>query len=178
MRQKVIVSLLVVLLLTMVASLSIVFAQTTSGVIRGTVNKDLDANGVCVGTGEPGQSGIPVELVTADGSTLVLNTGDDGTYGLVAAGLGTWQVTVKPATGWHVTSDQTRQVTISTNNPEANNVDFCVAQVTASTEASGAAVLPASGALISPFLLIVGVTGLVFLAAGAVLLLKGRRATA
>ena len=178
MRKKVMISLLVVLLLTMVAGLSIVSAQTTNGAIRGTVYNDLDANGVCVGTGEPVQSGIPVEFVSADGSTLVLNSGDDGTYGLVAVGLGTWQVTVKPGTGWIVTSEQTRQVTISTNNPEANNADFCVAQVTASTESTGAVVLPASGSIISPSLLIIGVTGLVFLAVGAVLLLKGRRATA
>jgi hypothetical protein len=177
MRQKVFVSLLLVLLIIMVSSLSIASAQT-SGAIRGTVYKDLDANGVCVGTGDPVQSGIPVEFVSADGNALVLNSGDDGSYGLVAAGLGTWQVTVKPGTGWMVTSEQTRQVTISTTNPAANNVDFCVAQVTASTETAGAVVLPASGALISPSLLIVGVTGLVFLAAGAVLLLKGRRATA
>ncbi len=177
MRKKVFASLLLVLLLTIVAGLSIVSAQTTSGAIRGTVYKDLDADGVCVGTGERVQSGIPVEFVSADGSTLVLNSGDDGTYGLVAAGLGTWQVTVKPGTGWMVTSEQIRQVTISTTNPEANNVDFCVAQVTASTETTGAVVLPASGAFVSPFFLIVGVTGLVFLAAGAVLLLKSRRAT-
>ncbi len=177
MRKKVIISLLFVLLLTMVVGLSIVSAQT-SGAIRGTVYKDLDADGVCVGTGDPAQSGIPVEFVSADGNALVLNSGDDGTYGLVAAGLGTWQVTVKPGTGWIVTSELTRQVTISTTNPEANNADFCVAQVTAGTETAGAVVLPASGAIISPFLLIVGVTGLVFLAAGAVLLLKGRRATA
>lgn len=178
MRKKLFISLLVVLLFTMVAGLSIVSAQTTSGAIRGTVYKDLDANGVCVGTGEPVQSGIPVEFVSADGNALVLDSGDDGTYGLVAAGLGTWRVTVKPGSGWLVTSEQTRQVTIGTDNPEANNVDFCVAQVTASTETAGAVVLPASGASISPFLLIVAVTGLVFLTTGAVLLLKGHRAAA
>ena len=176
MRRKIFLSLLAVLLLTLVATISLVSAQST-GAIRGTVYNDLDANGVCVGTGEPGQSGIPIDFVIPDGSTtLVLTSGDDGTYGLVAAGYGTWQVTVKPGTGWLVTSEQTRQVTIGTNNPEANNIDFCVVQVTEGTETNGAATLPASGAFISPTLLIVGLAGLIFLAAGALLVLKGRRA--
>ena len=68
MRQKVLASLLLVLLLSMIGGLSIASAQT-SGAIRGTVYKDLDANGVCVATGEPVQADIAIEFVSDDGTS-------------------------------------------------------------------------------------------------------------
>jgi hypothetical protein len=174
MLRKVLIIFVVVLLL--VVATTIVYGQTSSGTIAGTVYHDQNADGVCVGTGEPGLAGVPIDFVSDDGFTISLQSGTDGTYGLVAVGFGRWRVTARPGTGFTVTSQQTIEVILSAEQSVASAVDFCVAQGTVSTGGGGAVVLPESGAAVSPSLVAVGVFGVLFLALGSMLVYRGRRA--
>lgn len=143
------------------------------GSIRGTVYEDKNADGKCVGTGEPGLPGVTIEFVSTDGETVVfLGSGDDGTYGLVAAGLGTWTVTAKPPKGWAVTSQNPIEVFLDTNRNLILGVDFCVVKGTGTT---GAVVLPESGAVISPALVGALIAGSSLVVAGAGLEWRRRR---
>lgn len=172
--KRVFSGVVVLLLFFAVASAQ---AQTTRGSIRGRVYLDVDANGFCVGTTEPALAGIPVQFVSADGQTTVdLQSGSDGSFGLASAGLGTWQVTAKPGTGYRVTSQQTRTVTITEQQPVATGADFCVAQVTTSTGGTGGVVvLPESGATVAPGLIWAVAVGLVLLVGAALLEWRRRR---
>ena len=175
MLRKILVLFMVVLL--MVVATTIVYGQSSNGSIEGTVYHDQNADGVCVSTGEPGLAGVPVDFVSDDGFTITLQSGSDGTFGLVAVGFGRWRVTAKPGTGFTVTSQETIEVILSTEQPMASGVDFCVAQGTVSTGGGEAVVLPESGAAISPTLLAVGVFGVLFLALGSLLVYRGSRPT-
>ena len=111
MLRKVFVIFMVVLLL--VVATTIVYGQASSGTLAGTVYHDQNADGVCVGTGEPGLAGVPVDFVSDDGFTIALPSGSDGSYGLVAVGFGRWRVTAKPGTGFTVTSQKTIVLTVT-----------------------------------------------------------------
>jgi hypothetical protein len=148
------------------------------GSIRGTVYEDKNADGKCVGTGEPGLPGVTIEFVSTDGETVVfLGSGDDGTYGLVAAGLGTWTVTAKPPEGWAVTSQNSIEAFLDTDRNLILGVDFCVVRGTGTsgTASSGAVVLPESGAAVSPVLIAALISGSSLVFAGAGLEWRRRR---
>jgi hypothetical protein len=176
MWRKISLSLLVIGLLLIISPALSVSAQTNTGSIGGIVYNDLNGDGFCVGTGEPGQSGVPVEFIyTGSGTTLPLMTGVDGSYGIVSITLGTWQVTVKPGTGWRVTSQQTRQVTLTDTQPTVSGVDFCITQVPASGGGTSPPVLPESGADVAPALIAAAAVGAFLLMLGAGLILNSRR---
>jgi len=179
MRQRISLLVIMIALVLLVTPVLAVGAQDNNiGSIRGIVYNDLNADGFCVGTGEPGQSGVPVEFVyLASGTTVPLITGVDGSYGIVSITLGAWQVTVKPPTGWRVTSQATRQVALTSTTPQVNNVDFCITQAPASGGGTSPPVLPESGADVAPSLQIAAAIGALLLAAGAALVLSGRRST-
>lgn len=100
---------------------------TVRGSIRGSVFQDVNGDGRCIGTGEPAAVGIPIEFVSNDGQVvLYLQSGDNGTYGLVAAGLGTWTVTVRPPQEFVTTSAPSRQAFLSAEQRLVEGVDFCV----------------------------------------------------
>ena len=99
------------------------------GSIRGKVYEDRNGDGVCSGTEDPAAVGIPIEFTSSDGQhTLYLQSGDDGTFGLVAAGLGTWTVTIRPPENFVATSNPVRQVTLTVEQRLITGVDFCVRQ--------------------------------------------------
>jgi hypothetical protein len=174
MKRKPWLLIVALFLFTITAVQFPLWAQETTGIIRGTVYRDINANGVCVDEGEPRVAGIPVELVDDATRTIVrLQTGADGTYMLPQATLGRWQVTVAPGTGWRVTSQQTHEVILATDTPEATEFDFCIVEVTASSGGSGGTTLPESGAPVAPELLIAAAAGFALMAAGAGLLLRG-----
>ncbi len=171
MLRRTLYTLTILLLILMLAGVA---QAQSSGTVRGTVYQDTNADGVCVGTGEPVLAGVSVQLATADGQTTVnLESGSDGTYGMVAAGFGTWHVTAAPGEGFTVTSQQTRSVTIGSSQPEATGADFCVAQVT-TTSVETATTLPASGASAAPGLLAAVAMGVAFIMIGAGLELRRR----
>lgn len=148
------------------------------GSIRGTVYEDKNADGKCVGTGEPGLPGVTIEFVSTDGETVVfLGSGDDGTYGLVAAGLGTWTVTAKPPEGWAVTSRNPIEAFLDTEQNLILGVDFCVVKGTAiaGAGATGVVVLPESGATVSSALIVAMISGSSLMIAGAGLEWRRRR---
>jgi len=149
--------------------------QEVRGSIRGTVYEDRNADGVCVGTGEPTLAGINVQFVSDDGgSTVHLQSGPDGSYGLVAVGLGTWTVTAVPLTGFSVSSANPIVVHLNAEQPEATGVDFCI--IKGSGTGGGSVVLPESGAAIAPPLAAAAAVGISLVAAGAVLEIRRRRA--
>jgi len=171
MRNKTWIILLVIALMLVITGTAAAFAQSSGGAILGTVYNDQNADGVCVGTGEPG-------------------TNENGSYGYTAAGFGTWNVTVKPAQGWRSTAQTTRQIALTSTQPVAAGVDFCITQdASTSTPAAppatvvpggsgGAVTLPESGAPIAPALLIAAVLGIGLLALGGGLYFYSRRASA
>ncbi len=182
MWRKIFLCLLALLVLALVAPIAVANAQGSNGSIRGTVYNDLNEDGFCVGTGEPGQPGVPVEFVNqAGGFTIPLMTGQDGSFGVVAIALGTWQVTVKPPSGWRVTSLQTINVTLTDTQPVAGGVDFCIAEGTGTdggtSGGTGGTTLPESGAAVSPSLLIAGVIGAMMLVVGAGFVLHSRKSS-
>ncbi len=114
--------------------------------IRGAVYLDVNLDGQCVNTGVEGEvavEGIPIEFVSSDAATVItLQTGSDGTYGLVAVGDSVWQVTAKPdAAKYIVTSENPLSVPIFDDTPVQTDVNFCIAGGSGTT-ANGVIVLP------------------------------------
>jgi hypothetical protein len=191
MRKKVWIILAVIALMLVITGTAAAFAQSSGGAILGTVYNDQNADGVCVGTGEPGLPGMVVEFVNVEAAIqTALQTNENGSYGYTAAGFGTWNVTVKPAQGWRTTAQPTRQVALTSTQPAAAGVDFCITQdASTSTPAAppatavpggsgGAVTLPESGAPIAPALLVAAVIGIGLLAIGAGMFFYSRRASA
>lgn len=171
-------------------------AQDVNGSISGFVFRDLNENGVCSDEDEPGVVGIPLQLVNRNDNTIVnLTSGGEGFYELVNASGGTWTVTVNPGAGWSVTSQQTIQIVVDEDEPDIEDVDFCIVEVGATATATPAPpptpvtgatpvqpvaptpvpVLPESGAAVSPSVLWVVALGLLLLVSGAALLLRTRK---
>jgi hypothetical protein len=128
------------------------FAQTGDddedqrGTVRGTVHKDVNGDGRCINTGVAGEdpvAGIPIEFVSSDEETVVtLQTGDNGTYGLAAAGQSVWRVTAKPnAAEWVVTSENPLYAPVLPGQLVQTGIDFCVGNA-----ANAVIILPESGA--------------------------------
>ena len=180
--KKFVIAIIASLILTLMANAAL--AQEYNGSIRGTVYLDENGDGQCVDTGEPTHPGVPIEFVSNDGEwSTYLATGDDGTYGLVAAAYGTWTVSARPnANDFVVTSQATKSVFIGSEEPVALNIDFCIQDIdgpvttTAGTNIAtftNVVYLPASGAEANniPYY-IAFVAGLLLMAGGAALYLK------
>lgn len=145
------------------------------GSIRGTVYEDLNADGRCVGTGEPALAGVTIQFVSNDGNaTVYLYSGNNGTYGLVAAGLGTWTVTAQPPAGHVVTSKNPLQVFLGVEEDKqlVLGADFCIHRGTAVVvppiyippgSVTPPVFLPESGTRVAPV-----VSGFILLGAGMV----------
>ena len=136
------------------------------GSIRGTLYEDANGDGKC-GSGDPILTGIPIQFVSNDGQTTVyLQSGADGTYGLVGAGYGTWQVSADPPAPWVVTSAKTVQAFVGSEQKVALNINFCLANI---ENIRRSVVLPVSGTAASnaPFFIaaVVGL-GLLFVGLG------------
>lgn len=154
----------------------LMFQTEVRGSIRGTVYEDRNADGVCVGAGEPALAGINIQFVSDDGgSTVHLQSGPDGSYGLVAVGLGTWTVTAVPLTGFSVSSTNPQVVVLSAEQLDTTGVDFCI--IKGSGSGDGSVVLPESGASIAPPILIAAITGISLVAAGAAIEIRRRRSS-
>lgn len=156
-------------------------AQEERGTIRGGVYKDVNGDGRCVNTGVAGEdpvAGIDVQFVSSDRATTVtLQSGANGTFGLAAAGQSIWEVTARPdASKWIVTSENPLYVPVL---PETGlvqtDVNFCISQGT-----NAIIVLPQSGAaagqISSPIVWLTAVAGIVLLLVGAGLEVRRRQA--
>lgn len=141
------------------------------GSIRGTVYEDSNGDGKCVNTGEPILAGIPINFVSNDDQTTVrLYSGENGTFGLVAAGLGTWDVTVDPPAPWVVTSRKTVQAFLGENQRLVLGVDFCLSKTGTRPPA-----LPAAGAVVSPVFAAAALIGLSLMGLGAAIEIQRKR---
>lgn len=169
----------VLLLFSLGLGIGLISAQER-GSIRGAVYQDVNGDGVCVETGVDGENPVPdvdIEFVSSDEETVVnLKTGDDGTYGLVAAGQSIWRVTAKPdPTKWFVTSENPLFVPVLPDDGLIQtDVNFCIAG--GGTTGNAVIILPESGAAAQtvPFWLVATALGglsLLFLG----ILLEGRR---
>lgn len=135
------------------------------GSIRGTLYEDTNADGKC-GAGDPILAGIPIQFVSDDArTTLYLQSGENGTYGLVAAGYGTWQVTADPPAPWVVTSDKTIRTFIGSEQKLALNINFCLSTI---QKVQTNVVLPRAGAADSPvWFVLAAVLGFALFLAGS-----------
>lgn len=192
MRQKQIyvwTLFMVVGLLWLGLSTAVVQAQSQDnniGSIRGTVYIDSNRDGQCGPTfGDPTHPGVPIEFVSNDGNfTTFLQSGDNGTYGLVAAGLGTWQVSARPnANDFVVTGTATRSVFIGAEEPLALGVDFCIVPTSGGTIPGGGlgviapiTHLPTAGAPDNlAWFNVALLVGTLFMGAGGLVLAKSKR---
>ena len=148
----------------------------TRGSIRGTVYNDANADGSCAN--EPILAGVPIKFVSDRGDTTVyLQSGANGTYGLVAAGLGTWTVSAEPGAGMIVTSQNPLQAFIGSESRLVLNVNFCVAKGSGTTGGSGTGtvILPTAGAAVAPPLIVAGLSGAGLILAGLGVEIQRRR---
>lgn len=162
----------VVVLLLLAAGAAVVQAQS-NGSIRGVVYQDTNADGIC-GSGDPTLANVPIEFAPDGGQAINLFSGNDGTYGLVAASYGTWRVTAKPTTGQVTGIEKTKVIVLSAERPVAEGVNFCVYTGTSS---GGGVTLPESGAALPPALLVATILGAALLVAGTGLIVRDRRTT-
>jgi hypothetical protein len=147
--------------------------QTRDGSIRGTVRLDRNGDGRCAD--EPILPDIPIRFVSEDGNwTLYLRSGDDGTYGLVAAGYGAWRVTADPPAPYVVTSQKTINARLGDNQNLVLGVDFCIANIR-NVRAQAPVVLPQSGG-VAPGLVTAVFAGVAFILSGLILEWRRRRA--
>lgn len=132
MKKVLLIGLTLVLLMGVLASVVSAYDEK-HGTIRGAVYQDVNSDGKCVNTGVAGEnpiSGVSLEFVSGDGKhTIHLYTGANGTYGLANAGFSNWKVTARPSSDWVITSLNPQYAFIDQNQPEALNVNFCVAKV-------------------------------------------------
>lgn len=148
-------------------------AQDQIGTIRGTVFRDVNENGLCSAESEAVLADIPLEIINDDtGEFIRYTTAPDGTYAHTTPDLGIWRVTVVPGSQWRVTSQQTIEVTLTPDSPDAAGIDFCIVEI--ETNQENPVTLPESGAFIAPPLLVAGLFGLALIILGGALLL-GRR---
>ena len=161
----------VIVLLLLAAGAAVAQAQA-NGSIRGMIYQDTNADGIC-GVGDPVLSGVPVEFAPDGGQAINLVSGNDGSYGLVAAGYGTWRVTAKPTTGQVTSVEKTRVIVLSAERPVVEGVNFCVNLGTSS--GGGGVLLPESGAALPPTLLVAAILGVALLILGMGLIVRDRR---
>ncbi|MCP4428976.1 MAG: hypothetical protein GY803_31210 [Chloroflexi bacterium] len=128
-------------------------ADNLRGSIQGMVYQDVNGDGKCVNTAVAGEEpivGVDVEFVSSDKETVItLYTGEDGRYGLTAAGFSYWEVAAKPDSKWTVTSEKTLYVPIYEDSRSATDINFCLQSVkagqTAQTGETATILLPAAG---------------------------------
>ncbi|MCA9940754.1 MAG: hypothetical protein KC418_19085 [Anaerolineales bacterium] len=136
-----------------------------NGSIRGTVYEDVNFDGKC-GVGDAVIAGIPIRFTSSGGDAIYLQSGENGTYGLVAVGFGTWEVSAEPPAGWVVSSTDPIAVTLVNEDGRkvALGVDFCLANA---GSGGGATLLPEAGAPIAPALIALLLGGLLLAGVGA-----------
>lgn len=116
-------------------------AQTDDGriFIGGVIHNDANGDGKC--SDETALAGVPLELSQVNADEIFYQQSNaDGQYGADGLAWGSWLVTVKPPTGYVVTSDNPLNVYIHNTEEGIYDVNFCVSSSSAVT-----VVLPQSG---------------------------------
>ena len=103
------------------------------GTIRGGVYEDVDGDGQCTNDAPGRRRPVPGVAIhfTSDGAQFMLESGSDGTYGLIPVTRGVWRVEARPETNtWLVTSANPLQVEVSAGQGAAQTgVDFCLLRI-------------------------------------------------
>lgn len=133
------------------------------GSIQGAVYEDTNGDGACGGTGDNPVAGVTIQFVSSDEKTVInLTSGADGTFGLTAAGLSYWSVTVKPSADWVVTSAATQYAPVFENSLNITGLTYCVQKASAAR-----VLLPASGGAVpSSWVMVVGLLGCLLVTVG------------
>ncbi len=160
--------------------------------IRGMVYTDVNSDGVCVNSGVEGEGpieNINIDFVSSAGDKIAtLQSGEDGTYGLVQVGQSYWEVTVDPDNTWVVTSQNPIYVPIGEDTPVQTGVNFCIQKadtyqerpelpIVSSSAAGSSTLLPEAGAAQSSgntALVLLAMTGFGLLLFGVALKVKER----
>jgi hypothetical protein len=114
-------------------------SSDAKGSIRGTVYEDTNLDFQCTGD-DTGLAGVPVTFTQYGYEAATLNTGADGTYGIVALKFGWWDVTITAPTGYRVVGADMLSVNIeggSHASETVTNVNFCVTKGTAPATPTG-----------------------------------------
>jgi hypothetical protein len=192
MKQKTKTQILLLTLCALVFGLTAVAAAQTEerGTIQGVVFADVNGDGLCVDTGVEGEEpveGVDIEFVSSDEETVItLYSGEEGIYGLFAAGQSYWRVTAKPPAGWVVTSENPLYAPVFPEDGLAQTgYNFCVSGGTVSggtissgTGTNAVIILPESGAPAtggSGLVVVLGLIGTAFLVAGMGIGLRRRK---
>lgn len=169
MNKRISISIIsIILAVLFLLGTGIALAQQERGEIHGSVYEDVNSDGLCIDTGVEGEEpveNIELEFVSSDEAVVInLVTGDDGTYGLVAAGQSNWRVTANPdSTKWVVTSEKTRYAPVFSGTLVVTDIDFCVQKVGTVTEngttttggsSNAVIILPESGAEKDPVIVL------------------------
>ena len=184
MIHKVFIAITIILL-ALLGSALVINAQEEFGTIRGTVYRTENPNSTCTEAGLPGEPGVPLQFVNRDNETTInQSSSGDGSYAFTASSEGIWQVTVNPGAGWSVRTEQTRQVVITEDVPDHEEIDFCIIRVTDPTPTITPTTAPAptpipptlpeSGAPLAPTLILAAGLGILFLLAGVWLFVYAR----
>jgi hypothetical protein len=88
------------------------FGQFQTVTLSGEVFNDLSGDGALQG-GDPGLSGVTVDLVNAQNQTVAKTTLADGTYSFTGVGPGSYSVQVAPPSGFVATTPTSLPVTTS-----------------------------------------------------------------
>ncbi len=118
-------------------------AQTDDGriFIGGVIYEDVDGDGKCFDGDGTALAGVPLELSQVNADEIFYQESNaDGQYGADGLAWGSWLVTVKPPSGYVVTSDNPLNVYIHNTEAGIYDVNFCVSSSSAVT-----VVLPQSG---------------------------------
>lgn len=126
------------------------------GSISGFIYLDVNRDGQCFNTGVEGEvpvPGVDVQFVSSDRETIITQfSGENGDFGLYAAGQSYWEVTVMPEEGWVATTESTVFVPVYPETLNHENVNFCLTEgggvnaIINLPGANSAVILPESGA--------------------------------
>ncbi len=103
------------------------------GTIRGGLYEDLDGDGRCLNTTIEDKIPVPgVDIhFNLNATSISLYSGSDGTYGLIPAGQGAWQVQAVPDPDrWIVTSPNPLAALVTKENGLVQtNLNFCLLRI-------------------------------------------------
>jgi hypothetical protein len=148
--------IIIILVALLLGGTAVATAQSEErGNIQGMVYEDIDGDGLCIDTGVEGEDplgGIDVEFTSSDEETVItLYSGNEGIFGLFAAGQSYWKVEAKPPEGYVVTSENPLYAPVfPADGLSQTGYNFCVStnENAAKADAANQAVivLPQSGA--------------------------------
>ena len=134
MKKKAVTLFILTILLALFTTVA--FAQegdnVNKGSIRGNVYWDANFDGGCDGENDKPLSGVTINFLRGGVQAVQLETGEDGTYGLVAAEFGEWTINVEAPSGYRILGVTEHAVNIVGGGGSSEvvvGVNFCMAEL-------------------------------------------------